>query len=142
MQSDKGQGGVKAENVRSDINVTPLVDVVLVLLIIFMVVTPMLQKGPAVQLPTTSDPPKKPEDKNQILIVVSKDKGLFIEKDQMPNEAAFASRLAEEYERNKQASIVIKGDARLTYGEVKKAMMKVKETGFEQVGLITQKRDQ
>jgi biopolymer transport protein TolR len=133
---------VKAENVRSEINITPLVDVVLVLLIIFMVVTPMLQKGPAVMLPKASDPPKKPEDKNQILIVVSKDKGLYVEKDQMPNDEAFQTRLTEEYQRNKQASIVIKGDARLPYGDVKKAMLKVKATGFEQVGLITQKQDQ
>jgi biopolymer transport protein TolR len=132
---------VKTEAVRSDINITPLVDVVLVLLIIFMVVTPMLQKGPAVMLPKASDPPKKPEDKSQILIVVSKDKGLYVEKDQMPNDEAFQTRLTEEYQRNKQASIVIKGDARLPYGDVKKAMLKVKATGFEQVGLITQKQD-
>lgn len=132
---------VKAEAVRSDINITPLVDVVLVLLIIFMVVTPMLQKGPAVMLPKASDPPKKPEDKSQILIVVSKDKGLYVEKDQIPNDEAFQTRLTEEYQRNKQASIVIKGDARLPYGDVKKAMLKVKATGFEQVGLITQKQD-
>ena len=132
---------VKVESVRSDINVTPLVDVVLVLLIIFMVVTPMLQKGPPVVLPKASDPPKKPEDKTQILIVVAKDKPLFIEKDEMRNEDQFVARLAEEFQRNKNASIVIKGDARLPYGDVKKAMLKVKATGFEQVGLITQKQE-
>jgi biopolymer transport protein ExbD len=59
----------------------------------------------------------------------------------MGSEAQFADRLAEEYLRNKNASIVLKGDARLTYGEVKKAMLKVKEVGFEQVGLITQKQE-
>src|SRR5262245_26511223 len=132
---------VKVESVRSDINVTPLVDVVLVLLIIFIVVTPMLQKGPPVVLPKASDPPKKPEDKTQILIVVAKDKPLFIEKDEMRDENQFVARLAEEFQRNKNASIVIKGDARLPYGDVKKAMLKVKETGFEQVGLITQKQE-
>ena len=132
---------VKVENVRSEINVTPLVDVVLVLLIIFMVVTPMLQKGPPVVLPKASDPPKKPEDKSQILIVVAKDKPLYVEKDAMKDEAEFIARLGEEYLRNKNASIVIKGDARLPYGDVKKAMLKVKETGFEQVGLISQKQD-
>jgi biopolymer transport protein TolR len=133
---------VKAEGVKSDINVTPLVDVVLVLLIIFMVITPMLQKGPPVVLPKASDPPKKPEDKSQILIAVAKDKPIYVEKDPMPTPEAFQARLTEEYQRNKQASIVIKGDARLPYGDVKKAMLKVKATGFEQVGLITQKQDQ
>jgi len=122
-------------------NVTPLVDVVLVLLIIFMVVTPMLQKGPPVQLPKASDPPKKPEDKNQILIVVAENKALYIEKTQMADEAQFESQLREEYQRNKNATIVIKGDARLTYGDVKKAMTTVKATGFEQVGLISTKQE-
>ncbi|HEY7162645.1 MAG TPA: biopolymer transporter ExbD, partial [Acidobacteriota bacterium] len=57
-------GSAEAEDVRSDINVTPLVDVVLVLLIIFMVVTPMLQKGMPVELPITKNPDKKPDSEN------------------------------------------------------------------------------
>jgi biopolymer transport protein ExbD len=132
---------VKAEAVNSAINVTPLVDVMLVMLIIFMVVTPMLQKGPPVQLPRTSDPPKKPEDKSQILIAVAQGKPLYIEKDPMPTDEAFTARLTEEFQRNKNASIVIKGDARLPYGDIKKALLKVKATGFEQVGLITMKQE-
>ena len=125
----------------AEINVTPLVDVMLVLLIIFMVVTPMLQKGPPVIMPKASDPPKKPEEKTQILVTVAQNKDLYIDKDRMAGEAEFAARLAEEFLRNKSATIVLKGDARLTYGDVKKAMLKVKEVGFEQVGLITQKQD-
>jgi biopolymer transport protein ExbD len=132
---------VKVPEVNSAINVTPLVDVMLVLLIIFMVVTPMLQKGPPVIMPKASDPPKKPEEKTQILITVAQNKDLYIEKDRMAGEAQFAERLAEEYLRNKNATIVLKGDARLNYGEVKKAMIKIKEVGFEQVGLITQKQE-
>ena len=132
---------VKVEAVNSAINVTPLVDVVLVLLIIFMVVTPMLQKGPPVQLPRASDPPKKPEDKSQIMIAIAPDKPIYVEKDPMQSEDAFVARLTEEYQRNKNATIVIKGDARLPYGDIKKAMLKVKSTGFEQVGLITQKQE-
>jgi len=132
---------VKVPEVNSAINVTPLVDVMLVLLIIFMVVTPMLQKGPPVIMPKASDPPKKPEEKTQILVTVAQNKDLYIEKDKMGSEAQFAERLAEEYLRNKNATIVLKGDARLTYGDVKKAMLKVKEVGFEQVGLITQKQE-
>ena len=132
---------VKVAEVNSAINVTPLVDVMLVLLIIFMVVTPMLQKGPPVIMPKASDPPKKPEEKTQILVTVAQTKDLYIEKEKMASEAAFADRLAEEYQRNKNATIVLKGDARLTYGDVKKAMLKVKAVGFEQIGLITQKQD-
>jgi biopolymer transport protein ExbD len=132
---------VKVAEVNSAINVTPLVDVMLVLLIIFMVVTPMLQKGPPVIMPKASDPPKKPEEKTQILITVSQAKDLWIEKVRMGSEQEFSSQLAEEYLRNKNATIVLKGDARLEYGDVKKAMLKVKAVGFEQIGLITQKQD-
>ncbi len=132
---------VKVAEVNSAINVTPLVDVMLVLLIIFMVVTPMLQKGPPVLLPRASDPPKKPEEKTQILVVVAQNKDLYVDKEKMPSEADFAARLAEEFQRNKSATVVLKGDARLTYGDIKKALLKVKEVGFEQVGLITQKQD-
>jgi len=131
---------VKVAEVNSAINVTPLVDVMLVLLIIFMVVTPMLTKGPPVQVPQASDPPKKPEEKTQILVSVALNKDLYVDKEKMPGEAEFAARLAEEYLRNKNASIVLKGDARLPYGDIKKALLKVKEVGFEQVGLITQKQ--
>ena len=63
-------GGGSRGSLQSDINVTPLVDVCLVLLIIFMVVTPMLQKGMDVQLPTADDPDKKPENAKQKLISV------------------------------------------------------------------------
>ena len=132
---------VKTADVNSAINVTPLVDVMLVLLIIFMVVTPMLQKGPPVIMPKAGDPPKKPEEKTQLLITVSQSKDLYIEKDKMASEAAFTDRLTEEFQRNKNATIVLKGDARLTYGDVKRAMLKTKEAGFEQIGLITQKQD-
>ena len=133
---------VKVAEVNSSINVTPLVDVMLVLLIIFMVVTPMLQKGPPVIMPKAANPPQKPEDKAQILITVSDKKVVYVDKDAMPDEAQFAARISEEYVRNKNASVVMKGDARLTYGDVKKVMLKVKEVGFEQVGLITQRQEQ
>ena len=133
---------VKVAEVNSAINVTPLVDVMLVLLIIFMVITPMLQKGPPVIMPKASNPPPKPEDKTQILITVSEKKVVYVDKEAMPNDEQFAARIAEEYVRNKNAQVVMKGDARLAYGDVKKVLLKVKEVGFEQVGLITQRQDQ
>ncbi len=136
---------VKTGNVRSDINVTPLVDVVLVLLIIFMVVTPMLQKGQAVKMPTTANPDKKPEDNKQILVAVSDKKEYWIEmgteKEKMTEEQ-FETKIREAFQRNPGSSIVIKADARLTYGDVKKAMLEIRDAGFQSVGLITQKRGQ
>ena len=67
------------QDMKSDINVTPLVDVCLVLLIIFMVVTPMLQKGKPVMLPQTERPDKKPESDKELLISVQADKTIFID---------------------------------------------------------------
>ena len=131
---------LSSAQVKSDINVTPLVDVVLVLLIIFMVVTPMLQKGQAVQLPVTTNPPKKPDDKNQILVVIDKDRSMWIEKEKM-SEAQFPAKIKESFERNSGSSIVIKADSRLTYGDVKKTMINIKEAGFQQVGLVAQKKE-
>src|SRR3954464_5962659 len=71
-------GKLGAAGLNSDINVTPLVDVCLVLLIIFMVVTPMLQKGVPVNLPVTEDPEKTPDTEKQLIISVKADGSVFL----------------------------------------------------------------
>ena len=130
-----------AKGVKSEINVTPLVDVVLVLLIIFMVVTPMLQKGQAVKMPLTAEPTKVPEDSKQVLVVVTEKLDYFIEKDKM-TEAQFDAGIREAFQRNPGSSIVIKADAKLAYGVVKKVMLAIRDAGFQQVGLVTMKKQQ
>ena len=135
-----------APDVNSEINVTPLVDVMLVLLIIFMVVTPMLQRGQAVKLPLTQNPEKKAEDsKNQIMVVVNATKQYFVDysgtKLRNLTEAQFGQAIKEAYERNLNGTVVLKADARLAYGDVKKTMVKIKDAGFGNVGLVTEKRD-
>jgi biopolymer transport protein ExbD len=134
-------GGGGRGNLQSDINVTPLVDVCLVLLIIFMVVTPMLQKGMDVQLPTTDNPDKKPEGAKQRLISVKWETPpkYFIDTKWFPPEE-FQKVLAELYQRSPTTELVIKADQRLTYGEVKKVMRMTKDAGFEDVGLIAEKK--
>jgi biopolymer transport protein ExbD len=132
---------LSSPSVKADINVTPLVDVVLVLLIIFMVVTPMLQKGQAVKLPQTNNPATKPDADDQILVVVTEKHDMFINKDKM-SETEFNTRIKETFERNQNSAIVIKADSRLTYGDVKKTMMKIKEAGFQSVGLIADRKPQ
>jgi biopolymer transport protein TolR len=126
------------EDMKSDINVTPLVDVCLVLLIIFMVVTPMLQKGKPVLLPKTDRPEKKPESKNELLISIQMDKTIFVDTKWFPDKD-FAAKMKELGERNTSKDVIIKADGRLTYGDVKNVMKMVKEGGFEKVGLITEK---
>jgi biopolymer transport protein ExbD len=126
--------------VRSDINVTPLVDVMLVLLIIFMVVTPMLQKGPAVRLPLTEEPPKKPEDQKQILVAVQNDEVVWIDKEKTTRDG-FEDRIRETFQRNPGTSVVIKGDARLDFGTVKRVILGIRDAGFKDVGLVAEKRN-
>ena len=125
----------------SDINVTPLVDVCLVLLIIFMVVTPMLQKGQNVQLPTTDNPDKKPENQQQKLLAVTWESPpkYFVDTKWLP-EDEFQRQLDELFQRSPQTELVIKADQRLKYGEVKKVMRMTKDAGFQDVGIIAEKK--
>jgi len=127
------------QDMKSDINVTPLVDVCLVLLIIFMVVTPMLQKGKAVMLPQTERPDKKPESDKELLISVQADKTIFIDTKWFPDKD-FAAKMKELGERSSNKDVLIKADQRLTFGDVKHVMGMIKDAGFEHVGLITEKK--
>ena len=131
------QVGSGSDDVKSDINVTPLVDVCLVLLIIFMVVTPMLQKGVSVLLPVTKNPGKKPDSPDQMIISVRADSTIYIEQDWVPKNQVL-SQLKELHDRNPAKEILIKGDARLQYKDIKKVMDMINEAGFENVGLIAE----
>jgi biopolymer transport protein TolR len=134
-------GASGRDKLQSDINVTPLVDVCLVLLIIFMVVTPLLQKGIAVQLPTTDNPDKKPENASQKLITVgwATPPAYYLEADQLSKEN-LQKRMEELYQRSPNAEIIIKADQRLKYGDIKEVMKLAKEAGFQNVGLIADKK--
>ena len=127
-------------SVHCRINVTPLVDVVLVLLIIFMVVAPQLESGPDVQLPTTDEPPERPENGRQILIAIEQGGVLWVDSDQVTVE-----QLPQSLEQAAQSrgdwQVVIKGDARLTFGEVQQAMLAVDRAGFRDVGLIAERQN-
>jgi biopolymer transport protein TolR len=121
----------------SDINVTPLVDVCLVLLIIFMVVTPMLQKGVPVNLPVTEDPEKTPDTDKQLQISVKADGSIYlgsmvVRKEQMQGE------LEKIHERTPDREIAVKGDKLVKYGSVLDALKACREVGFNNVGLIAQ----
>jgi biopolymer transport protein TolR len=133
-------GGGGRNKIQSDINVTPLVDVCLVLLIIFMVVTPLLQKGVSVQIPQTDNPDKKPENSKQKLISVAftSPPSYYMDQKQY-SKAEFQQALDELYQRNASAELVIKADQRLKYGDVKEVFKMTKDAGFQDVGLIAQK---
>ena len=126
--------------VQSAINVTPLVDVVLVLLIIFMVVTPQMNSGPALDLPATDQPPKREDGGRQILVAIERSGAIWIDNEQVAADR-FHESLREAAEERADWKVVIKGDSRLTFGQVKQAMLAADAAGFKDVGLIAERRD-
>lgn len=121
--------------IKNEINVTPLVDVVLVLLIIFMVVTPMLQRGKDVRLPKAQQTEKEQGVKSDPIIVsVTRDKKTFVEKDEYEDEK-FQQKIHAELEAAPGRKILLKGDESLTYGDVRKVMNLARKGGAKGIAL-------
>jgi biopolymer transport protein ExbD len=118
-----GRGGIKSE-----INVTPLVDVVLVLLIIFMVVTPMLQRGKDVQLPKSIYVDKDPKGGDPLILSITKDGKVWVEKDQYEADT-LEKRLADEIVASPYRPFLLKGDQSVTVGDVRKVMAIARKAG-------------
>ena len=127
-------------DVKGDINVTPLVDVCLVLLIIFMVVTPMLQTGVDVLLPETGQPEKMPENQKQLAVSIKQDGTVFVQQNWVPD-ANLPAALQEIYSQTPDREIVVKADRRLKYRQVRSLMRLLNEAGFTRVGLVTEKQE-
>lgn len=131
-------GGAKG-GIKSDINVTPLVDVMLVLLIIMMIVAPMLQKGANVRLPTAANAAQKPETSDQVVIAVTADGGFWLNGIRVPDQD-LRQRTEDALEGKKERIIVIKADEDAQYGKVMEAMDELRGAGIEDMGLITEPR--
>ena len=141
--TEHGAAHIGAGGAVSDINVTPLVDVCLVLLIIFMVVTPMLQTGVPVQLPETNNPDKYPESAKQLKVTITDDGKIFFSKDDwIPSTAELQRRMTDIQRETPDKEVVVKADKRLKYKEVREVMKAINEAGFTRVGLITTKKGQ
>jgi biopolymer transport protein ExbD len=140
LGSASSSGGASENAIRSEINVTPLVDVCLVLLIIFMVVTPLLQEGVDVQLPETQNPARMPEGENQLDLAIRADGSVFVgQKWMTPDNLPRA--LADIHTATPGKQIVIKADRRLKYKQVREVMRLVNEAGFSGVGLETKREE-
>ena len=129
-----GGGGVK-----SDINVTPLVDVMLVLLIIMMIVAPLLQQGVAVTLPVATNTSEKPETQEQTVVAITADKRFFVNAVQI-QKGDLRRRIEEVLESKKERIVIIKADEDVEYGAVMEAMDELRASGIEDMGLITETR--
>ena len=125
----------ESAKMQSAINVTPLVDVVLVLLIIFMVMAPQMRKGPDVNVPHTAKPINQGDERGRILVSIDDAGKLWIDDQQVaPDQFGEALRTAVGSETDPK--IVIRGDAKLNFREVRQAMAAIEESGFRGVGLI------
>jgi biopolymer transport protein TolR len=140
MAISKRNEGAK---VNSDINVTPMVDVMLVLLIIFMVITPMLQKGVSVDLAKVNSPSAMPDaDKEDALIVaVMRDGQVFFGNDKTaPDQLTqkVKDRLANRVDKR----VFVRADARAKFGSVVAVVDNVRAAGVDQLGLLTDQKKQ
>ena len=132
-------GGAGRGAVKSDINVTPLVDVMLVLLIIMMLVAPMLQKGVDVRLPEAGNTIDKPESQEQTVLAVTADRRYYVNGLQVP-EAQLLERLQTALEEKREKVVLIKGDTDAPYGSIMTVMDRLREAQIEDIGLITEKK--
>ena len=128
-------GGAKG-GVKSDINVTPLCDVMLVLLIIMMIVAPLLQQGVSVKLPTAGNTVDKPETQDQTVIAISADKRFYLNAKQI-QEGELGSKINDLLESKKEKIVLIKADEDVDYGTVMAAMDQLRQAGIEDIGLVT-----
>jgi len=122
--------------IMAEINVTPLVDVMLVLLVIFMVTAPMMQQGVQVNLPKADTKAMTPAEET-VVVTVDKNGKVFINKDEVPP-ADLRGRLSDMFANREKKEIFLKADAGVPYGEVVKAMADIKGAGIERLGMVTE----
>jgi TolR protein len=133
-------GGAKG-GVKSDINVTPLVDVMLVLLIIMMLIAPMLQQGVNVKLPKADNSASKPENSEQTVLAISANGSTYLNAKPV-GEAELTTRINELLETKREKVVLIRADVDAQYGAVMNAMDQLRQAGVEDIGLITDPKTQ
>jgi biopolymer transport protein ExbD/biopolymer transport protein TolR len=132
----------EGSKVSSNINVTPMVDVMLVLLIIFMVITPMLQNKVSVDMAKVDNPTSMPDaDKEDAIVVaITRDGGVFLGQDKVAV-SELGNRVRDKLADKPGKTIFVRADARAQYRAVEDAIDAVRTAGVEDVGLLTQKKE-
>ena len=141
MAMSSGGGGGRGE-VTSEINVTPMADVMLVLLIIFMVVTPMLQKGVSVELAKTKNPldMKEADRDDAVLIAVTRDGKFYLGQNKV-NIDDLAAKVNDLLATRLDKTVFVKSDLRAKYGDVVLVVDNIRNAGVDKVGLLTERLD-
>jgi len=129
-------GPGSSKRAMSEINVTPFVDVMLVLLIIFMVAAPMMTQGIDVDLPKTSTQPLRVKDE-PLILTVKKDGHYFLARTEIP-EADLEAKLKAIFENRDTKDIFLRADKEAPYGTVAKAMAAAREAGATKLGMVTE----
>ena len=132
----------ESKKVNSNINVTPMVDVMLVLLIIFMVITPMLQNKVSIDMAKVDNPTAMPDaDKEDAVVVaITRDGAVFLGQNKV-DPAQLGSLVRDKLQDKTDKTIYIRADARAQYRTVEDAIDDVRTAGVEEVGLLTQKKE-
>ena len=120
----------------SDINVTPFVDVMLVLLIIFMVTAPMMSQGVSVSLPEATSQPL-PSETDHLIITINKDNQIFINDYQVTLDF-LQEKLSKIIESRQNQDVYLRADKNISYGMVVRVMSEIKEAGVEKLGMVTE----
>lgn len=124
----------------ADINVTPLIDVVLVLLVVFMVITPMLQSGMPVDLPSATATKTVSDVGQHIVISITKDNGVWVDQEST-TEDTVVGMVMDRFRDNPQREILVKADASLPYSEVRRWMDLLAENGWSDLLVATRKEE-
>jgi biopolymer transport protein ExbD len=135
--------GGSGKGPRCDINMTPLIDVLLVLLIIFMVITPLTPKGLeslVPQPPPPNQPPPDPSQDRTVVIIIDKDRKMMINTEPT-DESRLGERLLEVFKTRAEKVVFVKGDPGLEFREVAKAIDIAKGAGIDKIGLMTPKME-
>jgi biopolymer transport protein TolR len=125
--------------VKAEINVTPLVDVVLVLLIIFMVITPMIVRGVSVDLPVTAHHDHKNDDNKDIIVSINASGDVYLDADKVSSDKLTAA-VDEERRRHPEKGVFLKADHRIRYGVARAAMEAIHRAGIEDVQIGTDEK--
>jgi biopolymer transport protein TolR len=119
----------------SEINVVPLVDVVLVLLIIFMITAPLLYRGIDIELPQSAANTIRPDER--VVVSVTREQKVYVDKDEVPVERLEAA-MQRLYDRNPEVTIYLRADQAIPYGIVVQVMDAVKKVGIDKLGMVTE----
>ena len=126
----------------SQINVTPFVDVMLVLLIIFMITAPLLSQGVEIDLPTADANPISPDQQEPLVVAVNKQGDYFLnigdEQDKAIQAQLMVNRVAAVLNLRPDTPVLVRGDRDVSYGKVVRAMVLLQQAGVEKVGLMTE----